>query len=810
MITRAKLISLLAVCLIAFWGTSAWAKIKVEGDAAFQTQVQQCFDRYQKAGGEAAQILANLQDPKHEHLIKDYRAIRTKAEQQIENALNNQDNQNILDLIGIDKSKTDKWLNLIAKPEKNSTIPRRPRDAVPTSFQAFGERGTGRGSGTTITVDPGYGGELAPGVRADFCSTLIHEMTHAREMNDGVANPSPDPATHTKITEINATTVENRWRAANGLSQRPTYSGDKLPPTAFAFPIGQFEAERQRIEKLVNQSNNAYGELGKMLDQLIQEAKDKAAEIKAALDKIVATVPSSESVQNAVNKVKEEADTLVKLAQAVQDPADQVCKFAEYITNERNPKSRDEMVQAAKMHLKNAEEAFKKATDQVKTLKKASASAAKEANDIKDKIKQAIKDIKALVSKLEAELKAAATAAVKKVQQSLDDVTKPGEEAKQAATALAKLIDQTIALGAFNPAQIGQMQAVKSAVNTAVGTLKTFGATLKAGVAATQAQDIANELKQKVTDQSNDLDGKKDVPDNLLKEAGDEVTIAAVAAGQAEENLKHARTCLDKVLKPGTKTTLHGYIYDSKSDKPISGASVSASGNISASVSSGGAGTFTLTGVDLGTVVNINVSAKGYRGRFKSVKVVDEDPLVNFALEPGKSSGSAKLTGTVVDKETGKKIIGATVSVEGQTATAGAGGSFSIGGLPDDAVVTVKAEAKGYSASSRGVKLTKAETTPITIALWPEIKELNLTWVPADPAPKQSVIVTASILPRRAGVAVRMTVSGNDGYYNSQVLTTDANGQVSLFVPGGAKEITDTITAEVLGRPLKKTDKYVF
>jgi hypothetical protein len=39
---------------------------------------------------------------------------------------------------------------------------------------------------------------------------------------------------------------------------------------------------------------------------------------------------------------------------------------------------------------------------------------------------------------------------------------------------------------------------------------------------------------------------------------------------------------------------------------------------------------------------------------------------------------------------------------------------------------------------------------------------------------------------------------------------TDANGSVTLFVPGAKKGVVDTITAEVVGTGFRKEDRYVF
>jgi hypothetical protein len=272
--------------------------------------------------------------------------------------------------------------------------------------------------------------------------------------------------------------------------------------------------------------------------------------------------------------------------------------------------------------------------------------------------------------------------------------------------------------------------------------------------------------------------------------------------------MKHARTCLDKLLNPVMRTTLHGYVYDKKTDKPIVGASVSVSGLFSTRVASNASGNFTLKDIMLDTVVDLNVSKKGYSSRLKSIKVVDEDPAVNFPLEPRKG-GNATLKGTVVDKETGKPIAKASVTVEGQSATTDAGGNFSVTGLPEETRVTVVAEARDYLAASRRVETTKGGVTA-TLALLSDVKSVEISWIPADPRPQQAVTVVAAVFPRRANIAIRVTVTGTDGYYDSRIHYTDANGQVKVFVPGAKQGVKDTMVADVLGRPLKKVEYYVF
>lgn len=708
----------------------------------------------------------------------------------------------------------------------------------------------GGGASTVGKVVKGVGGTLAV-----IGTAITFEQAGEKEMNDEIKQAVREGRQPRILvpfvralgrgiatTAWELTSIPSAWRTGEFIGElinaKPTLTRERQnEANAAAIQqalikqsqqiMGSLEAEKNRILGLVNQANTALGKLEQAMNQAIDH-ENKARELLKSLKPKGGTTalqnPSErakslkQKVQDQINKIKQESHGVPDLAKQIKDAADQVCSLVDLIEREKDPKSREDMLNAAKQHAATAQNAntqVQKIGNAVKTALGEAKSANEELKQIIEALEKASKaqdTLKETVEQLKNEAHQA-EAAFQTAQTQAADLLKYAEQARTAAQGFSRRVNAMIDVAALN---VGQLIIMKTTVEKALGTLRDDLANHHAEEAKTSAKNAtasATQGEKLLADASmNSKDTDTPTPaDDLLNEAASEALHGAFDINEAEGEAKRAQRCIDRVLKPGTKTTLHGYIFDSKSNKPISGATASASGNISVSVPSGGAGTFTLTGIDLGTVVNINVSAKGYRGRFKSVKVVDEDPLVNFALEPGKGSGSAKLTGTVVDKETGKPITGAIVSVEGQTATTGVGGSFSIGGLPDDTLVPIKAEAKGYSASSRGVKLTKAETTPITIALWPEIKELNLTWVPANPALNQSVNVTASVFPRRAGVPIRVSVSGTDKFYKSQVLTTDANGQVFFFVPGAqTKGTTDTLTAEVVGRPFKKTDSYPF
>ncbi len=65
---------------------------------------------------------------------------------------------------------------------------------------------------------------------------------------------------------------------------------------------------------------------------------------------------------------------------------------------------------------------------------------------------------------------------------------------------------------------------------------------------------------------------------------------------------------------------------------------------------------------------------------------------------------------------------------------------------------------------------------------------------PSDPAPNQGVTVTGTIIPKVAGCSISFSIVGTDGYSNSATKTTDANGQATFYIPGGASGVFDRVT----------------
>jgi hypothetical protein len=72
---------------------------------------------------------------------------------------------------------------------------------------------------------------------------------------------------------------------------------------------------------------------------------------------------------------------------------------------------------------------------------------------------------------------------------------------------------------------------------------------------------------------------------------------------------------------------------------------------------------------------------------------------------------------------------------------------------------------------------------------------------PRDPAPLEGYTAIAEIeCPSPQGTEVTISIVGSDGYTNSQTSTVTTNGQVTLYVPGGAQSVKDVLTVTANGK----------
>jgi len=787
------------ICWMVVAGALVWCpmvagRVQPDGNDAFKAKVNACLEQYRNLGGDFANVATTLERSARTHVIQD---------------------------TGADGTKT----------LKNNSAPDNRNDARPVATG-----GTGAGSGSKIGVDPNFTGNLSGGVAAQFCATLLHEMVHSLEADQGKLDQRKDAATHINHTEVNATTLENNFRANTGLTQRPQYGNNNLPATAFTYPKAALEAERDRIVGLINGSNAALAKLeafktqaaeqATKAKQFLQQLKDLKVNVSAASDRTEQAKQLMAPVEQAVAAVRKGIQQLGPFNDPVLDAASQVCQLMEYYGKE--PKD-PQMLTAAKFQLQQAEAAFTQLKQQSGEVAKALQATSQQANAADQQLQTLFngasdEDKKALatVTKLKADLKASATAAqtaATKAKEQEAGVLTPAGEAKTAAAAFAARVDALIGTFASDGVKVAELSAMKLAVTAALTTLSDAqvpAVLAEATTSGEDAQKAATEGASLHSDLEQAAQGPK--PKELVKAVTEEMSASTQKTATTEKELIKARNC----LKDGVgKISLGGTVTDKKTGKPIGGASVNVTGGVSSSTTTSAGGGFSVGGVELNMQLRVTVSAAGYQGHFKEVKVTSENPQVGIALEPKCASGDAgasnldegcapaALSGTVVDKDTGQPIAGASVEVGGQTLVTSASGGFKAEGLALEEVVTVSASAKGYATLARPVKLGEPETA-ISLALSPRIDAMIIAFRPPDPGSSQAVFVTVSVVPRRANVLIRARVFGTDRYFAEHVLSTNANGEISFVVPGGAQGVKDTIFAQPVGYDLEVTDGYVF
>jgi hypothetical protein len=102
----------------------------------------------------------------------------------------------------------------------------------------------------------------------------------------------------------------------------------------------------------------------------------------------------------------------------------------------------------------------------------------------------------------------------------------------------------------------------------------------------------------------------------------------------------------------------------------------------------------------------------------------------------------------------------------------------------------------GKTGGGLGVKLLiQAEDALRKVRLQQYIIKISI--LPADPAPNESVTVTLEIVNSLEGTEVTYSLVGSDSYTQNDNLTTNADGIVTFYVPGGEEGVVDNFTVTV-------------
>jgi hypothetical protein len=153
---------------------------------------------------------------------------------------------------------------------------------------------------------------------------------------------------------------------------------------------------------------------------------------------------------------------------------------------------------------------------------------------------------------------------------------------------------------------------------------------------------------------------------------------------------------------------------------------------------------------------------------------------------------------------TGKSKIGEPIPTS--MMVNGADLTICIDGYAPVYLKNIKLPAKGHEQTIeiKPVKMedaTNGGTTEVcfsdkvmTASSCAEVMFVNAAPYPFDPGPNQSVTVTATIIPAVAGCDISFSMSGTDGYTKSGTYPTNASGEASFYIPGGAGSVVDHVT----------------
>lgn len=83
---------------------------------------------------------------------------------------------------------------------------------------------------------------------------------------------------------------------------------------------------------------------------------------------------------------------------------------------------------------------------------------------------------------------------------------------------------------------------------------------------------------------------------------------------------------------------------------------------------------------------------------------------------------------------------------------------------------------------------------PMTASTCAEVQFVSGSPSPSDPGPGEGVTVTATLVPPVADCSISFSIVGTDGYSNSATNTSNASGQATFYIPGGAAGVVDNVT----------------
>jgi hypothetical protein len=170
-VRRRRVIGLAASIVATLgWPMQAQAVIVINGNAAFRSSVEACFERISGSGDGPADILRQLRQP------------------------------------------SPQAHRVTIQPEARPGWPNSLTPAGPGALRT--PAGPGPGSDGTVRWNPNNVDELQPGVPRDPCASLLHELAHAADGDKGLLDPNRHgSANGIPEAEVRACREENKYRA---------------------------------------------------------------------------------------------------------------------------------------------------------------------------------------------------------------------------------------------------------------------------------------------------------------------------------------------------------------------------------------------------------------------------------------------------------------------------------------------------------------------------------------------------------------------------------------------------------------------
>lgn len=228
---------------------------------------------------------------------------------------------------------------------------------------------------------------------------------------------------------------------------------------------------------------------------------------------------------------------------------------------------------------------------------------------------------------------------------------------------------------------------------------------------------------------------------------------------------------LDTVIRPNT---LSGVITDLYSGKPLAGAQVTATFNVTETLSTttDEAGHYMLAGVP--EQFNLLVSAPDYEEAAAELSRVTSQDL---ALRPN------VLSGVVTDRFSGKGVAGATVNVGDAKAVTGPDGSYRVEGIPASAT-SVEITADGYATLSQEL----GQVTTLDAVLRPDTLKGRLVDAESGEPVVNAAIVATTTYPG-SEVAFERIVNSKDGSFTLKGIPEQ--GYIQVLSPGYRTQVIE-------------------